>query len=116
MSIESAISKNKNRIKYLYSKSKMLELKLKGLKTIDSRAEYLECLDLLEDELSNYYSNSLMRLKELKSDLFETYLSLPKEKVKKNLFAELLKEFKVQKEIEPKESELKFNRILELKK
>ena len=89
MSTQSQLNKDMKRLKYLYSKFQMLEIKFKGNPTIENRNEYNHVSDLLDDKLSEYYSNQLMFLKVNESPLFETYLALKKQSVIKRLFTEL---------------------------
>lgn len=60
MSTQSQINKDIKRLKYLYSKLQMLEIKFKANPTIENRTEYHHVADLLDDKLSEYYSNTLM--------------------------------------------------------
>lgn len=89
MSTQSQLNKNVKRLKYLYSKFQMMEIKLKGNPTIENRNEYNHITDVLNDELSSYYANTLMFLKTEENPLFETYLALKKQSVIKRLFTEV---------------------------
>jgi hypothetical protein len=113
---ESAVKKVKSRIKYFYQKSLMLEIRYKETGTIESNERYYDVLDSLDVQLDIYYSNILMWLKNQENDLFETLLSLPKEKVKRNMLSELIKEFENDKKNEPSINDFKFNIHTELKR
>ena len=89
MSTQSELNKNVKRLKYLYSKFQMLEIKYKGSPTIENKNEYNHITDVLDDELSKYYANTLFFLKVNENPLFETYLALKKQSVIKRLFTEL---------------------------
>lgn len=113
---ESAVNKVKTRIKYFYQKSKMLEIRYKESGTIESKERYFDVLDSLDVQLDIYYSNVMMCLKSQENELFETLLALPKEKVKRNMMSELIKQFESDKKKEPSIDEFKFNIHTELKK
>jgi tRNA isopentenyl-2-thiomethyl-A-37 hydroxylase MiaE len=113
---ESAVKKVKSRIKYFYQKSLMLEIRFKETGTIESKERYYDVLESLDFQLDIYYSNILMLLKSQENDLFQTLLSLPKEKVKRNMLSELIKEFGNDKKNEPSINDFKFNIHTELKK
>lgn len=113
---ESAVKKVKNRIKYFYQKSLMLEIRYKETGTIESKERYYDVLDSLDFQLDIYYSNVMMLLKSQENELFDTLLALPKEKVKRNMMSELIKEFENYKNNEPTIQELSFNIHNELKK
>lgn len=115
MPTQSAINKNKNRLKYLYSKSEMILIKLKDSKDFKYKEEYFNVLDFLDIELDKYYSNYMMFLKNEENTLFETYLVLKKESIKKNLMSMLFKEWKLDKKEVLTISEMKFNIHTELK-
>lgn len=115
MPTQSALNKNKNRLKYLYSKSEMLLVKLKYSKDFNHKEDYFNVLDVLDSELDKYYSNYMMYLKNEENTLFETYLSLKKESIKKNLMSLLFKEWEIDKKEVLTISEMKFNIHTELK-
>lgn len=116
MPTQSQLNKDMKKLKYLYSKLQMLEIKLKGNPTIENKNQFNHISDLLDDELSNYYANTLFFLKVEENPLFETYLALKKDSVIKRLFTELKLMWKKEenKTIELQKS--KFNVHTELKK
>ena len=93
MCTQSEINKSKNRLRYLYQKHKMQEVKFKETPTEISISEFYSISDALDYELDKYYSNVLFNLKIEENELFLTYLSLKKETVKRNLLSELIKEW-----------------------
>lgn len=113
---ESAVNKVKSRIKYFYQKSLMLEIRFRESGTIESKERYFDVLDSLDVQLDIYYSNVMMWLKSQENELFDTLLALPKEKVKRNMMSELIKQFENDKKNEPTIQELSFNIHKELKK
>jgi hypothetical protein len=93
----------------------MLEIKYKEIGTIDSKERYFGVLDSLDGQLDIYYSNVMMWLKSEENNLFETLLLLPKEKVKRNMMSELVKQFDNEKKNAPSINEMVFNIHTELK-
>jgi len=116
MSTQSELNKNMKRLKYLYSKLQMLEIKFKGNPTIENRNEYNRITDVLEDELSKYYANTLFYLKVEENPLFETYLALKKQSVIKRLFTELKSAWSKEENKTIELQKGKFNVHTELKK
>lgn len=111
-----SLTKTEKRIEYLYNKKLMLEIKFREHPTDDSRNKYEAVCEDLDDALSKYYSDFIMQLKELNNNLFETYLALPKYKVKNNLLSGLISEWtKKKKESDPIQKQ-NFNIHTELKK
>jgi len=92
-----SLAKTEKRLEYLYNKKLMLEIKYREHPTDDSRNKYEDVCEDLDDTLSKYYSDYLMGLKELNNSLFETYLALPKCKVKNNLLCGLISEWNKKK-------------------
>lgn len=113
---ESAVNKVKSRVKYFYQKSLMLEIRFRESGTIESKERYFDVLDSLDVQLDIYYSNVMMWLKSQENELFDTLLALPKEKVKRNMMSELIKQFENDKKNEPSIDEFSFDIHKELKK
>lgn len=116
MSTQSQLNKNMKKLKYLYSKFQMLEIKLKGNPTIENKNEYNHISDLLDDELSSYYANTLFFLKTEENPLFQTYLALKKRSVIKRLFTELKTKWNKEENKTIELQKGKFNVHTELKK
>ena len=66
-----------------------MRIRFKCNSTIENRECFNRVSDLLDDKLSEYYSNTIMFLKTEENPLFETYLALKKQSVIKRLFTEL---------------------------
>lgn len=94
----------------------MLEIKYKDNPTNENKEAFFDFLDSFDEKLDIYYSEYLTSLKTTKNDLFETFIGLKKETVKRNLLSKLLKDWKIKKENEPSILEQKFNIHSELKK
>lgn len=110
------LKKHETKLRYLYSKLEMLEIKYKESPTIENKEAFFSSLDSFDDKLNIYYSDYLTWLKTTENNLFETFLGLKKETVKRNLLSKLMKEWKIYKENQPIIWEQKFNVHTELKK
>lgn len=93
MASDAVVNNTKKRLKVVYSKLEMFRIKMIDYPIDENKCIYLDYKEFFNDLLDNYYSDYLMCLKSKESELFSTYLSLPKEKVKKNLLSELLSEW-----------------------
>lgn len=97
MASESIVNKSKKNVKFWYQRKEMWKFKLKENPTPENKNEYETICDVFDDYLSQYYSDYLFSLKSKGSKLFETYLSIPKHRVKNNLLTELINEWNSQK-------------------
>ncbi|AKH87452.1 hypothetical protein [Flavobacterium phage FCOV-F46] len=68
----------------------MLRFVYKSEPTAENKNVLEAICEDLDDELSKYYSNTLFFLKLTNEVLFEAYLGLKKEKVKRNLLNQLI--------------------------
>ena len=68
----------------------MLKFVYKENPTENNKINFEAISEALDEELSIYYANTLFHLKLSNESLFETYLSLKKETVKRNLLNELI--------------------------
>jgi len=116
MPTQSQLNKDVKRLKYLYSKLEMLKIKYKEHCTIENKNDFNNISDLFDDELSKYYSNTIMFLKIENESLFNTYLSLKKQSVKKRLLTELINIWNKEENNTIKTQKSKFNVHTELKK
>lgn len=108
-------NKFKSRIVFLVSKIEMLEIIYKEYPTNENKIKFFEFEDKLDVALDKYYSDTLMNLKENFNDLFETYLSLPKNQIKKILLVKIKKEIKEKRTEELPEDYYKFDIHKEIK-
>lgn len=90
MCSQSILNQNKNKVLVLYKKSEMLRFVYKSEPTTENKNALESICEDLDDELSKYYSNTLFFLKLTNETLFEAYLGLKKEKVKRNLLNQLI--------------------------
>ncbi len=90
MCSQSILNQNKNKVLFLYKKSEMLRFVYKSEPTAENKNALEAICEDLDDELSKYYSNTLFFLKLTNETLFEAYLGLKKEKVKRNLLNQLI--------------------------
>lgn len=93
MASESVVNKSKRNLKFWYLRKEMQGFKLKENPTIENKNEYETVCDVFDDFLSQYYSDYLFCLKSKENPLFETYLSIPKHRVKKSLLTDLISEW-----------------------
>ena len=116
MSTISTLNKIKRRLNYLLGKKEMLKIVFEDLPTKENHSKFEAISNELDNELDKYYSNVVMFLKEQDKALFEVYLELPKESVKKTLLLKISQELKEKKKNEPSIDYYKFNIHTELKK
>lgn len=94
----------------------MLEIVYSEVSNDSNYSKLQEKTAELDLELDKYYSNVLMFLKVEDKALFEVYLTLPKESVKKALLLKIRQELKEKKKNQPSIDYYKFNIHEELKK
>lgn len=101
MASDSIVKKSKTNLKFWYQRKEMLKFKMKENPTIENKNEY-ECVcEVFDEYLSQYYSDYLFSLKTNGNCLFETYLSLPKQRVKNNLLTGLISEWENRQKEKP---------------
>lgn len=93
MATESTINKAKKTLRHYYLKKEMIRLKLKENPIQQHKDDFYDICEVFEDYLSEYYSHYIMSLKTKENGLFESYLSIPKERLKRSLLTDLIIEW-----------------------
>jgi hypothetical protein len=112
----SYIGKTEKRLKYLYFKKLMLEIKFKEYPTNENRDKYENVCEDLIDNLSKFYADFIFTYKVDNDALFESYLALPKDVVVKSLFSNLIKKWDQDRKNADPINKQNFNIHTELKK